>query len=555
MELELAAVGDLLPYVLPPLIGAVIGYITNAVAIKMLFRPLYEKRIGRLRIPFTPGIIPRQRGQLAQSIGRMVSKQLITEDAVRRQISSPNFRTTIAARIASLTETVVFTPVRQLPEKFGRRGAAGAPQEVPEKATAKKAGERPMENLINELLYSFVRGEPFGRGLRFTMEFGLEGLARRRLAVLIGERGEKLDAVAGTTLLEKIRPAVRKAAQDTLIRGIRNNVHLSSVFTEQVISGICRFLDRLYPDLLESLVAYLRDPTVKRQLEKRGRSFLREVIEKLNNFQRFVVIAGQYDRTLQERMHVIVEDAIGQFERAGQEDENRRKLMEVLSERLHRFSQTSLGDLAAYWGDSFIDDVGRGVDLIFDWLTSERGGQRVKRAFENLAERYGDSTVDEVVRQITGEPVAHYAPQISDWVAEVVQSTAPAVSASANDEGEEGADAPERGNFFRSFVQVVSQEGNLSAAEIFDMDRQEKEQLDERLFELLMTVLDEQVPMILESVDVKTLVVEKIESLDMEQVERLLLEVIRTHLRWIIIFGAFLGFLIGAVQVAVIHYL
>ena len=30
---------DLLPWVLPPAIGAVIGWFTNALAIKMLFRP------------------------------------------------------------------------------------------------------------------------------------------------------------------------------------------------------------------------------------------------------------------------------------------------------------------------------------------------------------------------------------------------------------------------------------------------------------------------------------------------------------------------------------
>jgi uncharacterized membrane protein YheB (UPF0754 family) len=568
MDFDLQTLIDILPYALPPLIGAVIGYITNAVAIKMLFRPLYEKRIGSMRVPLTPGIIPRQRGELAQSLGRMVSRELITEDAVRRQVAAPTFRNTVRERISSLTETVLYTPVEELPQKFGRRLPEAA-QQPPAAADAEgAAGERQkgdrqaVETLINDLLISFVRGAPFGHGLRYTIDFGMRGIAKKQLSTLIGEKGERLDEIAGTKLLEKVQPAVRKAIQDSLVRGIRNNVHLSSVFTEQVIDGICRFIERLYPDMLESVVAYLNDPTVRRQLEKRGRSFLREVIEKLNNFQRFVVIAGQYDRTLNEQMHVIVDDALRQFDRAGREDENREKLIEVLRERLHRFSQTSLGELAAYWGDDFIDDVGHAVDLLFDWLTNERGGQRVKRAIENLAKHYGASTVDEAVRQITGEPVAHYAPAVSEWVTSVVQSQSAA--SGAGQSAAASADAPETGgepeapqpqeNFFSTFVRVVSDEGRLSAAEIFDMDPSEKEKLDGRLFELLMTVLDEQIPSILESVDVKSLVVDKIESLDMEQVEELLLEVIRTHLRWIVIFGAFLGFLIGAVQVGVIYF-
>jgi uncharacterized membrane protein YheB (UPF0754 family) len=32
-------------WIIPPLAGAIIGYVTNAVAVKMLFRPLREIRV------------------------------------------------------------------------------------------------------------------------------------------------------------------------------------------------------------------------------------------------------------------------------------------------------------------------------------------------------------------------------------------------------------------------------------------------------------------------------------------------------------------------------
>ena len=73
---------SVLPWILPVVLGAVIGYITNAIAIKMLFRPLSEKRFLGIRIPFTPGIIPKQRYQLSDNIGEMVSNELITEEAL-----------------------------------------------------------------------------------------------------------------------------------------------------------------------------------------------------------------------------------------------------------------------------------------------------------------------------------------------------------------------------------------------------------------------------------------------------------------------------------------
>src|SRR6056297_3098392 len=116
-------------WILPPILGAIIGYITNDIAIKMLFRPLKAKYIGPIKLPFTPGIIPRQRDKLAESIGLMVSRELITEDAIRRQISSPVFKETLRMRVREFTGFVVYTPFNQLQEKFrqGRTKEADRP--------------------------------------------------------------------------------------------------------------------------------------------------------------------------------------------------------------------------------------------------------------------------------------------------------------------------------------------------------------------------------------------------------------------------------------------
>jgi uncharacterized membrane protein YheB (UPF0754 family) len=57
-----------------PVLGAVIGYFTNWLAVKMLFRPYYPKKIGKLTLPFTPGIIPKRKQALAQAVGKVVGK-------------------------------------------------------------------------------------------------------------------------------------------------------------------------------------------------------------------------------------------------------------------------------------------------------------------------------------------------------------------------------------------------------------------------------------------------------------------------------------------------
>ena len=55
---ELEVVYRVWPYLLPPLAGALIGYFTNYLAIRMLFRPLKPWHFLGLKLPLTPGIIP-----------------------------------------------------------------------------------------------------------------------------------------------------------------------------------------------------------------------------------------------------------------------------------------------------------------------------------------------------------------------------------------------------------------------------------------------------------------------------------------------------------------
>lgn len=74
--------------IISPLVGSAIGYFTNWLAIKMLFRPHTEKRIGNIRIPFTPGLIPKERERIAQKVGEAVGTHLLNEEVILDAILS-----------------------------------------------------------------------------------------------------------------------------------------------------------------------------------------------------------------------------------------------------------------------------------------------------------------------------------------------------------------------------------------------------------------------------------------------------------------------------------
>ncbi|WP_313894717.1 DUF445 family protein [Psychrobacillus sp.] len=67
------------------IVGAAIGAVTNHLAIKMLFRPHEAKYIGSWRVPFTPGLIPKRRDELAKQLGNTVIQHLLTPDIFKRK--------------------------------------------------------------------------------------------------------------------------------------------------------------------------------------------------------------------------------------------------------------------------------------------------------------------------------------------------------------------------------------------------------------------------------------------------------------------------------------
>lgn len=71
-------------YVSPPIAGAIIGYFTNDLAIKMLFRPYRARYFAGRQLPFTPGLIPRNQERLAKRVSDTIMGSLLTPEELQK---------------------------------------------------------------------------------------------------------------------------------------------------------------------------------------------------------------------------------------------------------------------------------------------------------------------------------------------------------------------------------------------------------------------------------------------------------------------------------------
>lgn len=69
-----------------PFISAAIGWLTNVIAVKMIFRPLKPVNVLGIKIQ---GLLPKRHDQLAEKIGEVVETHLISIDDIKSTIDDP----------------------------------------------------------------------------------------------------------------------------------------------------------------------------------------------------------------------------------------------------------------------------------------------------------------------------------------------------------------------------------------------------------------------------------------------------------------------------------
>lgn len=112
------------------IVGAIIGSATNFLAIKMIFRPYKPMYIGKWKLPFTPGLIPKRRGELARQIGITVNDYLLTPDVIKNKLFSPEIRFAILQFAQTKAEEATFLNNKTLKDWLELAGFKDVPEKV-----------------------------------------------------------------------------------------------------------------------------------------------------------------------------------------------------------------------------------------------------------------------------------------------------------------------------------------------------------------------------------------------------------------------------------------
>ncbi len=504
-------------WVLPPVLGAVIGYVTNDIAIRMLFRPLKEWRVLGIRVPFTPGIIPKQRLALAESIGRMVSEHLITEDAIREHLTADEFRSSLTTSISSLTQ----------------RALDASPSSLSRSALGLWNGS--LRSLAGGILGRFLRSAGFLASVRSVVARLVAALGDRLLSETANAEGLKKIArmrivplLAGGKAAGWAKAAVARWAR----RHVTENTPVEQLLPDSAVEGLTDALRAAFPSIRRALLSWLQAPAARQELETRGRLFLRDALDRLNSLQRFFVSVGQYDRTLHDKMPEIVDDALRHLQAFLEDPASAERFADSVRSGLLGLRRKGLRDLGAEWGV----DLSERLPALAERLVGAIDADRLAQLMEDGLDRFFDENGTRSLRELAGRLLGLQENEVVDGVSNAVLGYLT--------RGETAARLAETLEGFLGGL--LSQERPIG--ELIGIDAAGKASVDEFLNERARDLLQARLPEFVQGFDIRRMVVDRINKLDVAQVESLLMIVIAKHLKWINVFGALLGAVIGLIQ-------
>ncbi len=515
MELRSAQMDDLIRFGLPPVLGALIGYITNAIAIKMLFRPLREYRVFGIRVPFTPGVIPRRRAGLAESIGRMVSEKLLTQDAVLSKVESPDFQAGLYGSVSGFTKEVLARPISSTAGEF-----AGASQGISKALTG--------------FLSSFLRSKAAGDVIGTIVREAVRGVADLRWRDILNDPSRAREIIVDLEVWKTDH--LERTVAEFLERHETAGTTFEGVLTDKALEGVKALLIRLYDPTLERLMQWLRSEDIRSELIIRGRVVLERILSRLNVFQRFLVTAAQYERSLRDRMPEIIDDLTDTLDRTLKEPRNRDRIVNALLDLLRDIRTRQVVTVLLQRDerkDEAATRISRSLSEVLERFTIP---QELGALGERFLRSNGESRLEDAARSLSGLGPEAIAERIVTLVSEWLEVSG-------------GADAV-AGRVVELGVGFFSR-GDRPLSAILQIDVAAKTKLDEFVTRRLSAILVRKTPELVEALDVRRLVEDKINSLDVESVEKLLLMVIAKHLKWINVFGALVGAMVGGIQVVI----
>lgn len=514
-------------YAGPPLLGAFIGYLTNKIAIRMLFRPLKRWHILGIPVPMTPGVIPAKRHDLAHNIGEMVGTHLLTSDDIGAALSEEKFQnhlnSLVDERINELLSKDLGPLQTVIPKRF---------------QTYFKVGVRTLKYQFRSGVHNYLLSDEFESKVSETIFDQLESFGTKHVSEIVTWEERKalygfIDTIVGNLLAgPKTEEWLAGYLQQNLEQASSDGRKLADYLPETLHAFIVESLELYSPEILQQLARMLSEPPVRERIIRAVRGGVDEFISSLGPIGS---LAGSF-----LDMNVL-EDSIRNYFVEKKDDirswlenpEVQQRFSTVLVEQVNRYLEKPLSELLANLEEEKLVSICQELARQILGIVRSPGVTETMSTMlqENLEEflDHGKRSVSEIGQEVVAEKTVLKLKEMiaAETVAFIrSQRVRKLMDRMLNSMFESLLNRPI--GILKTILPVGVRKG-----------------ITEYAVQTINTILLREVPSLVDSLEIRQIVQAKVDSLDLLRLERLLLSIMEEQFKYINLFGALLGFFIG----------
>lgn len=522
-------------YATPPVVGALIGYLTNRVAIKMLFRPLVAWKIGKLRVPMTPGVIPSKRHELAINFGEVVGDHLLTSEEVGKGLQHEMFQKHLFNLISKKFDKI-------LGKDLGSIGAI-----VPQKFQVYlNIGTKTVSYQMKVLVHSYIKSKEFETSLDCILEEKLNTFLKKEVESILPTQKRDVgydfleESITRMFISESMEQWIDDFVHHKIYNILQQEKSLVDVLPASLPPLLTTTIEKQVPAFLKHLATIVSEPEIRDKVVKGACVGVEKFIDSLGSmadmvrgFMRMEMVETKIREYLIEKDDDIVAWL--------QSEEVQERVVTVLRER----------------GETFLNKP------IIEW---------VKQEDEKVIDDFCQQCTQQILLMIRGEEVAKTLSSMvkSNLEDHINSGTAPLGTVLID---LIGGDSMTAGRHWlkREVLQFLQSPSSLETIDTF-VNSLLTALLNKRIGRLsnlvpegvkggvvqamqkhASNILASEVPGLVHSLNIRRIVTDKVNSLDLLRLERLLLSIMEEQFKYINLFGALLGFLIGCLNIFVLY--
>ena len=523
-------------YAGPPLIGAFIGYLTNKIAIRMLFRPLKPWHVLGIRVPMTPGVIPSKRHDLAVNMGIMVGEHLLTARDIGTALSMEPFQEHLHALIDTRVGEVLDSDLGPVLDIVPKRFRAYA-----------KVGLRTLKYQMKEGVRSYLHSETFAGVLEDVLTQQMEQYGGQELNALVStEQRQQVygiidDFLQGLLDGPGVEDWLAGYIGQRLHGAARSGKNVSDLLPEPLIDFIQTTLKRQTPELLHGLAGLLAEPRVRDKIIGAVLGGIEQFLSTLGPMAAMAkgfIDMDSLDGKIREYL-VAHEDELEQWL---QSPEVQERFVAVLQEQVGKFMQTPVTELLDRLEDGQLEDICRSLSVQLLGALRTRGTIETlsllfRQSLEEMLEKGHRSMADIAGQLFPGENGQQMQATVHRELLAIFRS--------------EGSRRM-IGRMVDSMIDSLARHPVGILARL--MPAGVRSGITDYIVLTANRMLLKEVPGLVRSLNISQLVTDKVNSLDLLRLEGLLLSIMEEQFKYINLFGALLGFCIGLINLVLLQF-